>query len=74
MDAGDVAGGGDHAARAAADDHRLVGKFRPVALFDRRIEGIAVDVGDRELMQFRVAQQARAAAGRGSAAHRPKLA
>ena len=63
MDAGDVAGGRDDAARAAADDHRLVGQFRPVALFDRGIEGIAVDVGDRQLMKFRVAEQARAAAG-----------
>ena len=44
MDTRNVAGGGDHAARAATDDHRLVCKFRPVALFNCRIKGIAIDV------------------------------
>ena len=63
LDARDVAGGGDDAARAAADDHRLVGQFGTVALLDRGIEGVAVDVGDRKLVQLRVAQQPGAAAG-----------
>ena len=46
----DVAAGRDDAApAAAADDQRLVGKLGPVALFDRRVEGVAVDMGDRQL-------------------------
>jgi hypothetical protein len=72
LDAGDVAGGRHHASGAAADDHRPVGEFRPVALFDRRIEGIAVDVRDRKLMQFGVPHKARAAAGCGSGAPHPE--
>ena len=70
-DARDITGGGNNAARAAADDHRLVGKLRIVALFDRRIEGIAVDMGDGKLVQFGMAQQARAAAGAAAAFGRP---
>ena len=54
VDARDVAAGGDHAARAAADDHGLVGELGIVALFDRRIERVAVDMGDRQLVQFRM--------------------
>jgi hypothetical protein len=46
--AGDVAGGGHHAALAAADDHRLVAQGRVVALLHRGVEGVAVQVGDRQ--------------------------
>ena len=42
----DVAAGGDDAAFAAADDHRLVGERGVVALFDRGVEGVAVDMRD----------------------------
>ena len=66
-DAGDVAGSGDDAAPAAADDHGLVAQLRIVALFHRSVEGVAVDVGDREIMQFRVAHDTRAAAAAASA-------
>lgn len=44
----DVAGGRDHAAFAAADDHGLVGKLRIVAFLDGRIEGVAIDVREIE--------------------------
>ena len=40
----DVAGGRDHAALAAADDQRLVGQGRVVALLDGGVEGVAIDV------------------------------
>ena len=69
--AGDVAGRGDDAALAAADDHRLGGKRRIVALLDRGVEGVAIDMGDGERAEFVVAQQARRAAG---AAARPTAA
>ena len=61
--AGDVAGGGDDAAVAAADDQRLVAQRRVVALLDRRIEGVAVDMGDGELCELGVAHEPRRAAG-----------
>ena len=62
LDAGDVAGGRDDAALAAADDHRLVLQFRIVALFDRRIEGVAVDMGEMQPVELGMADQPRAAA------------
>ncbi len=68
MNAGDVAGGGDDAALAAADDDRLVGKLRIVALLDRRIEGVAIDMGERQVDRVRLMpDEARAAAGRATA-------
>ena len=60
----DVAGGGHHAALAAADDQRLVGERRVVALLDRCVERVAIDMRDGERLQFGVAQDARRAAGR----------
>ena len=65
--AGDVAGGRDDAALAAADDHRLVAQGRIVALLDGGEEGVAIDMGDGERVALGVAQQARGAAVRGSA-------
>ena len=43
-----VAGGRDHAARLrrAADRHRLAAQLRPIALLDRRVERVHVDVDD----------------------------
>ena len=61
--AGDVAGGRDDAALAAADDHRLVGERRVVPLFHRGEEGIAIDMGDGEGVSLRVGEEARRAAG-----------
>ena len=60
--AGDVAGRGDDAAAAAADDDRLGDQGGIVAFLDRGVEGVAVDVGDRELCEFRMPQQSRRAA------------
>ena len=41
-----VAGGRDHAALAAADDQRLVGERRIVALLDGGVERVAIDMRD----------------------------
>src|SRR5690606_18808927 len=59
---GDIAGGGHDAAMTTADDHRRPGNSRIVALFDRRIEGIAVHVGDTQPLELRVAERARRSA------------
>ena len=59
----DIAASGDHATFAAADDHRFVGKTRVVALFDCGVEGVAVDMRDGQRGGFRVAHEARGAAG-----------
>jgi hypothetical protein len=48
MNTGDVAAGGDNAAFAPADDHRLVGKVRIVALFDRCIKRVAIHMRKRQ--------------------------
>ena len=57
VDARDIAGGGDHAAHAAADDHRLRGELRAVALFHAGVERVAVDMRDGEGEQLRVARR-----------------
>src|SRR3546814_8024221 len=64
IEARHVAGRRDHAAAAAADDHRLVAQFRAVALFDTGVEGIAIDVGERQAVEVRVPENAQTAAGR----------
>ena len=58
----DVAGGRDHAALAAADDDRLVGKLRVVALLHRGVERVAIDMRQRQRRQRVVANEARGAA------------
>ncbi len=60
----DVAGGADDAAIAAADDQRLVGEARIVALLDRGIEGVAIDVADGKRIELGVTQHARREAAR----------
>src|SRR5690606_29749979 len=60
-DARDIAGGGNHAALAASDDERLVLEGRVVALFDRGIEGVAVDMGEMQAIEFGMARQPGAA-------------
>ena len=60
----DVAGGRDHAALAAADDQRLVGERRVVALLDRGVEGVAIDMRDRRARSI-------ARAGAAAASRRP---
>ena len=62
--AGEIAGGGDDAALAAADDQRLVGERRIVALFDRGVEGVAIDMRERQVVEFGMTDEAgRAATG-----------
>ena len=41
------------------DDHRLGGKRGIVALLDRGVKGVAIDVGDGKPRQFVMAQQSR---------------
>ena len=69
VDAGDVAGGRDDAAVAAADDDRLVAQAGVVALLDAGIEGVAVDMGDGEVGELGMGDQAGRSAG--GAAGRP---
>ena len=60
--AGKIAGGGDHAAFSAADDQRLVGERGVVALFDRGVERIAIDMRERKVVEFAMTDEARGAA------------
>jgi hypothetical protein len=62
VDPCDIAGGGDDAAFATADNDRLVRKVRIVALLDRRIKGVAVDMGERQAIEFGMIDEAGAAA------------
>ena len=59
VDARDVTGGRHDAAFAAADDDGLVADFGVVAFFDGCVKGIAVHVGDGQIEQFSVLQNAR---------------
>ena len=59
----DVAACRDDATLSAAHDDRLVGEGRVVPLFDGGIEGVAIDVGDRQAFEFVVLYHARAATG-----------
>ena len=52
VDAGDVAGGRNHAAFSAADDDGLVLQCRIVALFNSRIEGVAIDMREVQPVEF----------------------
>ena len=46
----EIAARGDHTPVTAADDHGDVAKLRAVALLDRGVEGVAVEMGDGELV------------------------
>ena len=70
-DARHVTGRGHDAARAASDDDRLVGQFRPVALLDGSIEGIAIDMGDCKFMQAGMADHPRRTTRRTAMLARP---
>ena len=67
----EIAGGGDHAAVAAADDHRLVGERRVVALLDRGIERVAIDMGDRKGVELADGERGAASRNPRNAAGRP---
>ena len=60
----DIAAGQHDAARAAADDHRAFGQFLVSVLLDCRVEGVAVQMGEREIRQFGVRDDPRRAAFR----------
>lgn len=45
-----------------ADDQGLAADLGPVALFDRSIEGVAIDVCDLQRLEFRVRDDTRRAA------------
>ena len=74
MDAGDVAGGRDHAALAAADDHRPVGELGSSRFSIGGVEGVAVEMGDGEAVEFGMDGEPGAAASRRSAAPPPATA
>ena len=59
---GDVARRRDDAAMTPADHHRTIGQRRVVALLDAGIEGVAVDMGDRQGADFGMRDEARSAA------------
>ena len=63
VDARDIAGRGDHAAGAAADDDGFRCQFRAVALFHAGVEGVAVDMREGQREQFGVGDDACTAAG-----------
>ena len=62
FDAGDVAGGGDDAAVAAAYYDGFIADIRVVAFFDAGVEGIAIHVGSGQIEEFGMRQQAGAVA------------
>ena len=53
-----------HAPVAAADDHRDIAEFRAVALLDGGIEGVAVEMGDGEIVKLGMPQDAHRSADR----------
>ena len=79
VETGHVTRRADDAAAPAADDHRLVPQFGPVAFLDRRIKRVAIDVRHFERREFGVSDDARAAAipaptGRRAGAESPAIA
>src|SRR5262245_2087780 len=70
IEPGDIAGGRDDAAPATAADHRPVADRRVVALLDAGIEGIAVEMGDRQAAELGVADMPGRATGRAAAGSR----
>jgi len=62
MDARDIATGGDNAALATAYNDRLVAQRGIIALFNRRIKSIAINMRDFEVVQFVMIKHARRAA------------
>src|SRR4029077_12220314 len=58
----DVAAGEHDAAMSAADDHRPVEQLWMVSLLDRRIEGVAIDVGEGEFGELGVLDKTRRSA------------
>src|SRR5690606_18929966 len=61
-DARHIAGGADDAALAAADDERFVAQFGMIALLDRGIEGVAIEMRDAECVNLVMKDETRPAA------------
>ena len=59
-----ITGGHHDAAFLAADEHGLVPEGRIVAFLDTCIEGIAIDMGNRQLVELRVGDHAGGTTGR----------
>ena len=57
-----------------ADDHRDITQFRSVSFLDGGVEGIAVEMGDSEIMEFLVVHNPHGAAGRASLGVKGRLA
>lgn len=55
MEPPDLAAGEHDSTGAAADDDRSVGEVWPVALLDRGIESVPIDVSDRRRVECRTA-------------------
>ena len=55
----DIAAGEHDAAAAAADDDRPVGELGPVALLDRGVKRVAIEMGDRQVGERRDVQTRR---------------
>ena len=72
--AGHVAAGRHHAPVAAAHDHGDVAQLGPVALLDRGVEGVAVEMGDGEVVELRMVESARRPASRAGPGIRGRLA
>ena len=64
VNASDIAGRGDDAAPPAADDDWAIGEGGIVALLDRGVEGVAVEMGDGEAIEFGMGDEPGAAAMR----------
>ena len=62
FDAGHITRCGNNAARGATNDNGFVSKLWAIPFFNRRIEGIAVDMGNCELVDLWVAFKPRSPA------------
>jgi hypothetical protein len=54
-----ITGREHHAALSPADNDGLIGERGVIALFDRRIEGVAIDMGDGQPVELGMPQQPR---------------
>ena len=55
----DIACGQDDTAPSTSDDHGPIPEFGLVAFLDRRVKRVAIDVRDREIVEFGMGYQAR---------------
>ena len=72
MNSRDVTGRRDHTAPAAADDHRLFGQIRVIALFNAGVKGVTIKMGQAQVGEFAIADLARTSASRAAPADRQR--